>query len=688
MNKILKSSWVVLAIWIIVTVLFAVNQPDLKQIINEKGEATISQDLPSQKASALLHKMSPSNGDTLLLVFNEKEGITQDGLLSIQNGIEHLNSLKETLLINSIIDPFTTPEAKDQMISSDGTTVIVSVNLTRGERDRVTIIDQFEDAIKDIAVTHYITGEIAINNDYLEASNKGIEKSTVITIIFILVVLILMFRSVVTPLVSLFAVGIAYFCSMGIIGIFIHQFDFPITSLTQMFIVLVLFGIGTDYNILLFNRFKEELGQGVSINEAIVNTYKTAGKTIFFSGLTVFMAFASLSFVQFSIYRSANAVAIGIFVLLIELLTLTPVLMKLLAKRFFWPSHQVTGHKESKLWGKITATAVAHPAFSLIVVVAIIAPVIFFGNTKISFDSLKDLPADTPSVKGFNIVAEAFGTGKAMPTTVVLESNKGLDNNEALRAIDDLTNKLSALDGIEEVSGPTQPKGEPLPDFYTSSQTESVVAGLGSANDGIIQIQDGLNLMNDNLVAPDFSSVKDLVIGTGELSTGLSSITDGLKQVNSGITQGASGADGIAYGITGLKSGIADIHSGLQTISKNLNGLQKGYSDLGNGYKAFPTSLIQLKQLVTGMSATLDTIAKNHPTDTDVTALKTQMAQLSATLEGITAGLTKANASFDQLTLGLAGLNAGLNAVVANTSANSQLVQGMAQLEAGAKGLS
>ena len=82
---------------------------------------------------------------------------------------------------------------------------------------------------------------------------------------------------------------------------------------------------------MLFNRFKEELGHGESVDEAIVSTYRTAGKTIIFSGLTVFIAFASLSFVQFPIYRSANAVAIGIAVLLLELMTLTPLLMKFLS---------------------------------------------------------------------------------------------------------------------------------------------------------------------------------------------------------------------------------------------------------------------------------------------------------------------------------------------------------------------
>ena len=409
----------------------------------------------------MIDKMGTSKGDTAIFVFNDSNKISEEGMADIQKGLENLSALKDDLKINNIMDPFSTPEAKDQMISKDGTTLIAQVTYEKGTRDSEAIIDGFTEALKDVNVTHYITGELAINNDYLAATNKGVEKSAIITVVFILVVLMIMFRSVVTPFVSLLAVGVSYLCSMGIIGIFINVFNFPITSLTQMFVILVLFGIGTDYNILLFNRFKEELGHGLSIDDAIVTTYKTAGKTVLFSGLTVFIAFASLSFVQFPIYRSANAVAIGIAVLLLELITLTPLLMKLLAGKLFWPSHNTTGHKESKLWGSVTSASVKHPAISLLVVAAILAPVILFNSTKLSFDSLKDLSADTPSVTGFNLIADKFGKGKAMPTTIVIENNEAMDNNASLAVIDTLTEKLKNLDGIEQVSSVTQPKGSP-----------------------------------------------------------------------------------------------------------------------------------------------------------------------------------------------------------------------------------
>ena len=85
------------------------------------------------------------------------------------------------------------------------------------------------------------------------------KKTEVISIIFILVV-ILVFRSPVVPIVSLLTVGISYLVSMGIIAQ-LDQFNFPFSNFTQVFVVVVLFGVGTDYNILLYTRFKEELSK-------------------------------------------------------------------------------------------------------------------------------------------------------------------------------------------------------------------------------------------------------------------------------------------------------------------------------------------------------------------------------------------------------------------------------------------
>ncbi|OPJ60525.1 MMPL family transporter [Clostridium chromiireducens] len=688
MRKILKHRFSILIVWIIATVVFTLNQPNFNKILGQKGEATISENSPSVVAQEMINKMGTSKGDSLLLVFSSDKGLSGDEMNDIKQGIDKLNQSKEQLQITDIIDPFSKPEAKDQMISKDNTTVLASVSFEKGERDRNTVMQDFNDAIKDVKVNHYITGSLAINNDYQNEVAKSIDKSAIITVGFILVVLILMFRSVVTPIVTLLAVGLSYICSMGIIGVMVNQFNFPATNFTQMFVCLVLFGIGTDYHILLLNRFKEELSHGLSVDEAIVTSYKTSGKTILYSGLTVLIAFASLTFVQFSIYKSANAVAIGIAILLIEMFTFTPIAMKLLGGKLFWPSKEINSHKENGLWGRITSLSVKHPVISLLVVAIMLTPIIAFNANKLSFDNIKDLSETNQSVKGFNIITDKFSAGKVMQTTVVLESEQPLDNNEDLAIIDNLTEKLKGIKGIKEVSGPTQPMGNMIDNFYTNKQTNTVVNGLSSANDGIGKVKDGLNKMDNSLYAPDFSSVKDLSIGTGNLKGGMDAITNGLVKINDGIAQGANGADNLATGIGKLKTGVASINGGLENISSKITEINNGYTTLGDGYKSLEASIIQLKQLSDAMKGSINNIDAKLPNDPDVAALKEMSNKLSASLDGITSAMDNANKNYDTLASGLKQVNEGLKTVIDSTGTNSELVKGINELENGAKALS
>lgn len=688
MQKLLKYRYLVLAIWIVVTVLFALNQPNLNQIINQKGEATISDSEPSVIAAEMLNKMGTSKGESMLLVFNNENQLSDSDMRVIETGITELNNQRDQLQITNLIDPFTTPEARDQLLSDDQTTLIIPISFESGTRDSKTVMNDFETATENMTVTHYFTGSTAIGNDYVTNVAKGVEKSGIITIGFILIVLVLMFRSVVTPLVSLLTVGVAYLGSMGIIGLLVNQFNFPVTSFTQMFIILVLFGIGTDYHILLFNRFKEELSHGLSIDEAILKSFKTAGKTIFYSGLTVFMGFASLTFVQFPVYRSANAVAIGIGVLLVVMLTLTPLLMKFLGARLFWPSKSNAGHKDSRLWGQAASISVKYPVRSLVVVALVLAPVILFNPAQLSFDNIKDLSDDNPSVVGFNLVADKFGSGQVMQTTVVIESDKPMNNNVDLAVLDGLTAKLQGLDGISAVAGPTQPKGEMIADLYTNTQTNTVVNGLTATNSGVSQINNGLGTMNNSLTSPDFSPVQELSQGTGSLKNGIDSVTLGLEAINQGIDAGSNGAAGLAAGIAQLRAGVTSINGGLTSVSANLSDINNGYITLGAGYGSIATSIEQLNQMTAMMLVNIANLDTKLPNDPDVAALSELTATLSGSLDSLNAAMNSANVNYDTLTTGLAQVNGGVQSLMDATNSQSQLVTGINELEAGANALS
>lgn len=517
MKTIIKGRWILFGVWLITTVLLTVFQPDINSILRNKEQKILPDGSPSVMADEIYSKMSDFDGSSDIIVFYDENKISDNEMKQIETSVNNIIESKDELGIGDIMDPFTKPDAASALISEDGTTLMVSFKLDRQDREVSEITEQFDSKLQNVDAEYYLTGQDFINYDYQKQAESGIEKSAILTILFILVILIIMFRSLVTPIVSLISVVFAYLCSMGIAAQLIDKANFPVTSLTQMLMILILFGIGTDYNILLFNRFREEMSHGLSTDDAIIKTYKTAGKTIVYSILTVLIAFLSLVFAKSPTYRSGIVIVVGAAVLLLEILTLTPFIMKLLGKKLFWPSKSVNGHKENKLWGKVATVATKHPIISVIIVLLIIAPTIIFNQQKLSFDTVGELGDSSASTKGIHIVSEHFGKGQAMPSMVMIESDKTLDNNEAFAVIDDLTEKIKKIDGVQSVSSITQPEGKKIDGFYIGSQLESVTEGMTSMGDAI-------NQMNQALSA-------------GPGAQQLAPITGGLTKINDGITQ-------------------------------------------------------------------------------------------------------------------------------------------------------
>jgi putative drug exporter of the RND superfamily len=684
MRKVIKGRWAIFSIWLIATILLTIFQPDINAILRQKGLQALNDSSPSIKADHLLKKMDSTKGTNDIIVFYDKNKISNDEMDKIGDGIKAMSESSSELGISDIIDPFSMPDAKSSLVSKDGTTLMVSYKLDKRSREIDDIKKEIDSKLKKVPVKYYLSGEDFINNDYLKASQSGVEKSAALTVIFILVVLILAFRSVVTPLVSLVAVAFSYLCSIGIAAQLIDKAGFPITNLTQMLLILILFGIGTDYNILLFNRFREELSHDHSIDESIVNTYKTAGKTIAYSILTVFIAFLALAFSESPIYRSGVVVVIGATILLLEILTLTPFIMKVLGKKLFWPSKNVGGHKENKFWGKTSSLATKHPILTIIFILLIIGPMVYLHQEKLNFDTIKELGNSYPSSKGINIIADHFGKGQAMPATVVIESQNALDQNASLAVIDNLTERLKKVKGVKQVSSVTQPLGKQIDDFYINGQMGPVTNGISKTQNGVDQINDGLKLASDKLGSADFSKVNQMVDGTSKLQDGMVALTDGLQQIQAGIGDGSSNPETIQNGIAAIQTNLSKMSNGVALLADNYGKIQAGYTEMGSRYQEAAQALLGVKSILSQMQFMVTALGNsysNSENDSNYLALKTTIDQLSSSLNQMTPeGIKTLNDNYNTVTAGFGTANHNLEIM---SSGLSQMADGLKKLEAG-----
>lgn len=270
--------------------------------------------------------------------------------------------------------------------------------------------------------THvYFTGDVPIQEDAIQVSQQATQKTAVVTFILVLAILLIVFRSILAPLLTLIAIGLSYLVSSGVVACALRGLS--VSTFTQTFLIAILMGAGTDYTMIMMNRFREELIRSHDRQEALTKALQGVSKTVVFSALTVLVSFAVLYFANFGLYRFAVGVAIDIFITLITCLTLVPALMSLLERALYWPRHPKPGldHRPSRIWSWTGTVSTKRPWTTLLILAVILTPIgLLFTNDR-TFNPMIDIP-NSGSVTGFNVVAKAFGNGQAMPTTVVHES--------------------------------------------------------------------------------------------------------------------------------------------------------------------------------------------------------------------------------------------------------------------------
>lgn len=218
MRVILKRPWLSTIIWAILTVIFVVTMPDINKIVRLKGEPKIGQEYPSQVAAALEKEYQGVPKDkklsTVAIVFYDKNGLSDEDIVAIKKIIYGLNSNREKYNIENISTHFKNPELKNYYVSGNNKVILASIQADKSKREIIEIRDdiyKFIDSVrKPKSLEVYLTGGDLITQDFVKASEDGVKKTDVITIVFIIIVLVLVFRSPVTPIVSLLTVGVSF----------------------------------------------------------------------------------------------------------------------------------------------------------------------------------------------------------------------------------------------------------------------------------------------------------------------------------------------------------------------------------------------------------------------------------------------------------------------------------------------
>lgn len=684
MHKFLKNHVFSLIAWILILIISIFALPNIKELTNAHSDITLPSNVQSNVAQYIKNNWGAKKKNTyeVALVFNKKHGkLTEADKAAINNTLDKFTNDKHKYGIKDSLLPDSNIATRKKLQSKDGTTWVAQFNIAKSHGTIEEVYNQMNRDAKTQGLRTYVTGADILQHDFSASIQEGIKKTEAITVVFIFIVLVIVFKSPIVPLISLLTVGVSFLTSFSIVTNLVEHANFPFSNFTQVFMVIVLFGIGTDYNILLYDKFKENLGKGMDKYEALHDALFKAGKTILYSGLSILIGFTALSLAKFSVYQSAVGVAVGVAVLLVVLLTLNPFFMAVLGKKMFWPVKKFTGESDDKLWHGISASTLKHPIIYLVVLAVVTIPFMLMYSGHLNYDDTDEIADSVPSKQGLLVVQKHFSEGMAEPSYLYIKSKHRLDNEENLKLIDQLTKQLQNSKDVSFATSVTEPYGEPIDMLYVNNQ-------LNTVNDGVDQARSGLGKLSkgSNKVANGANSLKDgadqLQDGTSRLQSGAQQLVGGTSRLQNGAQQLQSGAVRLQNGSNQLVSGAARLETGAGRLASGTHALQSGASSLQSGSN-------KLQNGANSLQAGTKTLQNGTQ------QMANQLQQLSSQLSNQLSGSNKQQlaalqTALPQINSGIQQLNAALGNSVDVSSATSGLAavqKQAAQLESSLKEL-
>ena len=325
-------------------------------------------------------------------------------------------------------------------------------------------------AAEGTSVQHWITGSDPLGSDLEESTMSDLKIIEPVTIVLVLVLIGLFFRSLLGAVMPPLSVGIALGISFSLVYLlsFVMQIHYSVETL----MLTGMMGAGCDYCIFILSRYREERKAGRDKESSVRESVMWAGESIATSGATVVIGFGALAIANFSMLQSMGiALALGVLIALLVALTLIPSLLMLLGDKLFWPAKfgkptdpETFKKKSMKTKDKVgyftrsAKFAIKHAKVLVVAMILISVPAIYLVvEMEQSYDFVGAM-ADTESTEGLAVLGEGFGSGVIQPTQIAISFNDefllpdNTPNLDEFNQASELASMIGEMDGVASVT--------------------------------------------------------------------------------------------------------------------------------------------------------------------------------------------------------------------------------------------
>lgn len=432
--------WLILGIWMMILILAV----PLGSLVTEELSSGFGRtNTESQRGLDVLDQDMGLTQSSVTVVYKSETSVytDRDYKDEVARSLQNLASALPE--VAGVMTPYNTGDP--YMVSSDGKTIYVVVQLDQSLDDAMDGMGNLRDNLHSDSLSVWTTGGIPIFYDMNIVSEHDLRRAETVAFPLVMIVLIIVFGSLIAAGLPLMMGA----CSIVVTAALIYGLaQFTDMSLFVLNIATLLgLGVAVDYSLLVVNRFREELAKHDTEN-AIAITMSTAGKSVIFSAITSVLGLSGMLLFDFMMLRSLGIGGVTVMILSLSVaLTLLPASISLLGPRVnslrIFPT--ISGMRNFYFWHRLASWVMRHP---LRVTVPLMLFLLVLGTpflrVNLGAPWANILPEDVESRQGFDVLSEDIGHGEAGPIIIVYTSPTSVFEANNINALYEMTQNLSS----------------------------------------------------------------------------------------------------------------------------------------------------------------------------------------------------------------------------------------------------
>ena len=457
-----RFRWLIVGLWMVAILVALPFAPQASQVLQPGGFT--SPDSQSEQALTVLSQKLHLNTNIVQIIFTSQK-YTADSPQFVQESEQAIAKLRSWSQVSQVVSFTDNP----RQISTDRYAAYVNILLKGNSDTAPALLPQLQSRLQSVPdLKASVGGSPVFYGDIQTVSENDLRRAEMLAFPFAIIALLLVFRSVIAALLPAIVGGGAVVVSLGLI--------FGLGQLTPLSIfvlnITTLFGLGlgVDYSLFIVSRFREELGKGRSVDEAVAIAIATSGRAVAFSGLTVSIGLFGLTFFSINMLHSVGIGGILVVALaVIAAITLLPAVLAILGTRInafpvripaflaFWrrgsvPTAGQVQAEHSGFWYRLSHIVMRYPVRIFVPVLLILITLgLPFLTVRFSAPDASILPKSVPSRQAYDLLQQRFNNEDTTPILMAVQTQGNVLTSQNISNLYYYVQRIEADPGVQRV---------------------------------------------------------------------------------------------------------------------------------------------------------------------------------------------------------------------------------------------